>query len=415
MTTIDSATVKGTSPLPLFISVDDHVLEPADLWTSRLPAKYLDVGPRIVRQKGRFGKGRNGEQGPWFEDETGNWADVWLYEDLVKPLDRHYGAAGFDREALDWEAVTFEDLRPGCYQQAERLSDMDQNHTEVSICFPNTVPRFCGQQFAEAKDKDLALLCVQAYNDWMIDEWAAGPGKGRLIPLTLVPLWDPELARREVLRCAEKGSYAVTFSENPYALGLPSLYSGEWDLFLAACESSETTICLHIGSSSKMPTTAADAPYLVSSILLTANAAGSLLDFIFSKSLHKFPRLKLAYSETDIGWAPYLLQRMDLKWSSNGRDTEFGGDLPDLPSSYFKDRIYGCVIDDEVGMQMRSYVNNQICFETDYPHADTSWPHSEKVARTIIDACGLDDQETYDFLRGNAIRAFGLQRFGITS
>jgi hypothetical protein len=66
-------------------------------------------------------------------------------------------------------------------------------------------------------------------------------------------------------------------------------------------------------------------------------------------------------------------------------------------------------------MQMRSYVNNQICFETDYPHADTSWPHSEKVARTIIDACGLDDQETYDFLRGNAIRAFGLQRFGITS
>ena len=401
--------------LPRFISVDDHVLEPPDLWTERLPSRYVDVGPRVIREKGRLGTGKNGASGPWVPDDSGRWADIWHYESLIKPLDRHFGAAGFDLQELDWEAVTFDELRPGCYRQVDRLADMDRNHTDVSICFPNTVPRFCGQQFAEADDKELSLLCVRAYNDWMIDEWCAGLGQGRLIPMTIVPLWDPSLAADEIVRCAAKGSHAVSFSESLYMLGLPSIYSGEWEGFFAACESTETTICLHIGSSSKTPTTAPDAPHMVSSILLTSNAAGSLLDFIFSGVLHRFPGLKLAYSETDVGWMPYLIQRMDWKWSKRGRGTEFGGDLPELPSSYLKDRVYGCLIDDVVGMEMRSAVNNQICFETDYPHADTSWPDSVKVASSIIDACGLSQSETYAFLRGNAVRAFGLERFGITS
>ena len=66
---------------------------------------------------------------------------------------------------------------------------MDTNWTQASLSFPN-FPRFCGQTFLEAKDHDLALLCVQAYNDWMIDEWCA-PSGGRLVPLCIVPLWDP--------------------------------------------------------------------------------------------------------------------------------------------------------------------------------------------------------------------------------
>ena len=98
------------------------------------------------------------------------------------------------------------------------------------------------------------------YNDWMIDEWC-GPSHGRLIPLCLVPLWDPVLAAAEVRRNAARGCHAVAFTELPANLGLPSLHDADrhWDPFLAACDETRTTINMHIGSA-RAPTTSADAP-----------------------------------------------------------------------------------------------------------------------------------------------------------
>ena len=107
---------------------------------------------------------------------------------------------GFDH--LDVTPITFDEIRPGAWQQSERLVDMDANHVEASVCFPNVLPRFCGQAFLERDDKELALLCVQAYNDWMIDDWCGGDAHGKLIPMTMVPLWDVELAAAEVRRVA---------------------------------------------------------------------------------------------------------------------------------------------------------------------------------------------------------------------
>src|SRR5205085_9808505 len=131
-------------------------------------------------------------------------------------------------------AITYADMLPGCHDVKARVEDMNTGNILASLCFPS-FPRFCGQIFHEAKDKELALLCVQAYNDWMIEDWCGGPGHGRLIPLTMIPLWDAELAAAEVRRCADKGSHAVTFSENPVPLGLPSVHSGVWDPFFQAC------------------------------------------------------------------------------------------------------------------------------------------------------------------------------------
>ena len=224
--------------LPKIISVDDHVVEPPDLWTARLPAKYQDIGPRVVRDRATFSF-----TGGVFSYEKGvpdgDWCDWWLYDELVYPFPKLSAAIGFDD--LDVTPTTFDQIRPGCWIQSERLADMTANHVEASICFPNTLPRFCGQTFyeqgvkREGGDPELALLCVKAYNDWMIDEWCAGEGTGRLIPLTMIPLWDAELAAAEVRRCAALGSHAVAFSENPHPLGLPSIHSGHWDPFFTAC------------------------------------------------------------------------------------------------------------------------------------------------------------------------------------
>ena len=83
-------------------------------------------------------------------------------------------------------------MRPGCYDPIARLEDMDRAGVLASLCFP-TLPRFCGQLFYEAADRDFGFVCLQTYNDWVIDDWSqAAPG--RYIPLTLIPLWDPQLA-----------------------------------------------------------------------------------------------------------------------------------------------------------------------------------------------------------------------------
>jgi predicted TIM-barrel fold metal-dependent hydrolase len=401
------------SRIPKIISVDDHVVEPPDLWTSRLPAKWQDKAPRVERDRGVFKI-----QGGTFSFEKGapegDWGDWWIYDDLIYPFPKLSAAVGF--ENLDAEPVTFDDIRPGCWKQPERLIDMENNHVEASVCFPNVLPRFCGQAFLERADKELALLCVKAYNDWIIDEWCAGDGYGKLIPLTLIPLWDANLAADEVRRCADKGSFAVAFSENPVPLGLPSVHDKDrfWDPFFRACEETDTIINMHIGSSSRMPSTSPDAPFIVSSVLTFQNAMGSLVDYLFSGVFDRFPKMKIAYAEGQVGWMPYVLERADKLWEERS-DNAFGTSLKQPPSSYVPGRIYGCIFDDETGLANRHVIGmDQICFETDYPHADSTFPHSEDTAARICDKAGLTDDEVYKFLRGNAIHAYGLNRFGIT-
>jgi hypothetical protein len=123
------------SEFPKIISVDDHVVEPANVWVDRLPSKYLDIGPRIVRAPvkeisfvgGKFvaEKGEKGDEGPI--------ADWWLYEDLVRPLVRVDSAVGVDRADVTMRGVTYEEMRPGSYEVKPRLEDMDTNWTEAQL------------------------------------------------------------------------------------------------------------------------------------------------------------------------------------------------------------------------------------------------------------------------------------------
>ncbi len=402
--------------IPRVISVDDHVVEPPDLWTSRLSAEYQDRCPRVVRQRAKF-KFEGGVFTYERDVPDGDWCDWWLYDDLVYPFPKLSAAIGFPD--LRNEPVTFDDIRPGCWKQAERLEDMASNHVDASLCFPNVLPRFCGQAFLERQDKDLALLCVRAYNDWMIDEWCAGAGKNHLIPLTIIPLWDPALAAEEIRRCADKGSHAVAFSENPFHLGLPSMHDSSrfWDPFLAACEETDTVINMHIGSSSKMPSTSPDSPFIVSSTLTFQNAMGSMVDWILSGTFVRFPALRVAYSEGQAGWVPYVLERADKLWEERVADATFGSTLPDPPSSYVPGHIWFCMFDDEVGLRNRDIIGmDQLTFEVDYPHADSTFPHTEETATKIVQEAGLNETETRKLLRDNAIELYHLDRYwGITS
>jgi predicted TIM-barrel fold metal-dependent hydrolase len=335
-----------------------------------------------------------------------------LFDDLVTPTGLLHAPAGVPRDEQRNIPAVYEDFRDGTWDQTARLADMDLNHVDAAINYPNIFPRFAGQGFLERSDKELALMCLRIYNDWMIDDWCAGAGKGRLIPLTLVPLWDPALAAEEVRRCAAKGSYAIAFSENVAKLGQPSLYTGAWDVLWEACQETDTSVSMHIGSSSSMPTTSDDAPLATSMSMYAQNAQGSLCDWVFSGSLERFPDITIAYAESQVGWMPFQLERMDAVWRDGRGDVD---NVKTLPSEQVKGRVYGCVFDDLHGLINRDAVGtDHILWETDYPHSDGTFPHSRKIAHELFTAAGMNAQECRMVLRSNAVKAYGLDRFGVT-
>ena len=390
---------------PRIVSVDDHVVEPPHVWERWLPAKLRDKGPRIERRG--VGTMRHVGGGTYEQtfDPDGPQADCWVYEDLVYIHRRHVAAVGFDRDEMTMSPMTYDEMRPGCYDPKARVDDMELNWVEASLSFPS-FPRFCGQTFLEAKDRELAEACVYAYNDWMVDEWCGDSG-GRLIPLPIIPLWDVELAAAEVRRNASRGARAVCFSEIPAVLGLPSIHTGDWDPFFAACAETGTVVCMHIGSSSKMPATSADAPVAVAATLSFGNAMSSLTDFLFSGVLVRFPDLKLAYSEGQIGWIPYILERADDVWLEHRAWGGVRDIVPEPPSTYYYRQVFGCFFRDRHGIESLETVGvDNTTFETDYPHTDSTWPHTKKVAQELM--AGLSDDVVHKLVRGNAIRMLEL-------
>jgi predicted TIM-barrel fold metal-dependent hydrolase len=390
------------------ISVDDHVVEPPSVWSDRLPSTMRERGPRVVQDRCETIIEPSSKVARYVKGGDGPIVDWWVYEDVLRPIPQVMACAGFPPESLTLQPLPFAEMRRGCFDRDARLADMDVNRTERSLCFP-TFPRFAGQLFLEARDKTVALESVRAYNDWMIDEWC-GPSHGRLIPLCLVPLWDPVLAAAEVRRNATRGCHAVAFTELPANLGLPSLHDADrhWDPFLAACDETRTTINMHIGSGSRMPTTSADAPSGVGIALTSLNAYMAMADWLLSGVMARFANLKIAFSESQVGWMPFLLERLDHLYTKSKAWADLDPSLTDLPSSYVPGRVYGCFFDDMVGVDARHQIGiGQLVFETDYPHQDSTWPHTVDLVAKIAER--VTPAELEMLVRTNAIDMLHLE------
>jgi predicted TIM-barrel fold metal-dependent hydrolase len=373
----------------ILVSDDDHVIEPPTMFDAHIPAKYKDRAPKIK------------------EDESGS--QYWEFEGQRAQNMGLNAVAGCPPEEYGLNPLRFDQMRPGCYDINERIRDMNANGVLGSINFPTFV-HFCGQLFLRAQDKDLALNCVRAYNDWHIDEWA-GSYPDRIIPLSIMPLWDPQLMADEIRRTAAKGCHAVTFSENPEKLGLPGLHVDHWDPFFQACEETETVVCMHIGSSSSMTVTSLDAPADVSIAITPMNSFLALNDLMWTRVPRKFPKLIIALSEGGIGWIPYALERMDYTYNHHHAWTgaDFGGLLP---SDIFHRNFSTCFIDDRAGVRVRDLVGiDRVTWECDYPHSDTTWPRSpELLWESMVD---VPKEEVDKMTHLNAMRLYKFDPFKI--
>jgi predicted TIM-barrel fold metal-dependent hydrolase len=365
------------------ISVDDHVIEHPRVFTDRLPAKYAEVAPRIVKLP------------------DGN--DTWLYEGRQSGNFALNAVAGKHPREFGMDPRSYDDMLPGCYRIEDRIKDMDIEGVWAQLCFPN-FGGFAGSTFYAAQDKELAKLCVSAYNDFILDEWCAY-APDRQIPLMMVPFWDVGASVREIERTAARGAKSISFVEAPHKLGLPSYHTDHWDPIFRICEQAELPLSMHFGSGGMPQGLSPDGPFFVAIALFGLNSMAATADLLFSEVFYKFPNLKVALSEGGIGWMPYLLERMDYSWGRHKYWSSINADK--LPSELFREHIYGCFISDQSGIEQRHRIGiDNILFESDYPHSDSNWPHTRKLLADHLAAVPDDEARKIVELNARALYHF---------
>lgn len=373
----------------ILISVDDHVIEPADMFDGHVPEHLRDLMPKIVNDDG---------------------VDRWIFQDTPLGPGGLNAVVSWPKSEWDNDPVGFAEMRPGCYDVHERIKDMNANGVLAGMNFP-TFPGFAGGRLLEAagKNTQLATDVVKAYNDWHIDEWCAAY-PGRFLPVNILPIWDVEASVAEVKRLAAKGSHAVSFPETPYVLGLPSFYTDHWDPLLAACEAHDVVLCLHIGAAFQLMERPEEAPLDQRIILSPQLSSVACTDLIIGGVFNKFPNLRVAMSEGGIGWIPFLLDRMDLHVrNQTWTELEVSGLMP---SELFRRNFLGCFITNPSSLFLLERIGEEaVAWECDYPHSDSTWPDSPEILFEEFTDAGLTPEQMHKVGFENSARFFSHDTF----
>jgi predicted TIM-barrel fold metal-dependent hydrolase len=376
----------------VMVSIDDHVIEPTDMFDRHMPAKYKDQAPIYVD-----------------DDATGE--GHWEYQGQVTGMSGLGAVASWPHEEWGMDPVGFPEMRPATYDADLRVRDMDANGQLAGMCFP-TFAGFNGMSLARSTvDRDLTDAVVAAYNDWHVDELAGGH-PGRFIPLAILPVYDPKSMVTEINRLAKKGVTAVSLPETPYGVGLPAFdEDGYWDpVFAALCEH-DIAICLHIGGAFGLlnrPKTS-NADHLI--VLTPQLSAVAAADLMVGGTFLRFPTLKVALSEGGIGWIPFFLDRMD-RHMWNHRWTGLEVAKGKTPTELFRSNFLGCFITDPSSLKVRDRIGVEaVAWECDYPHSDSTWPRSPEQLWGELQDANCSDADIEAITWQSACRFFRFDPF----
>lgn len=348
------------------ISVDDHLVEPADMFDGRLPSRLQPGAPKVVRLP-------SGNQ-VW-EFDGRRFPEIGLSAVSGRVPDTVIGATE--------HPARYEDMRRGCYDIHARVEDMDLNGVWASLNFPSVITGFCGRVYSTCRDPELGLAVTRAYNDWVYEAWYS-PYPERIIPCGITWLADPQLGAQEIRRNAERGFRAVTLPERPHCIGLPSILTDYWEPILRACAETDTVVNLHVGSSGlfEVPADATRDPGHLRWTMFGILSATACTEWLWSGWPAELPDLKVVLSEGGLGWVPGMIDRLDklvdtpYNRASYMRDALSRHDL--RPSEILRRNFWFCAIDDPSTMELRHVIGvENILAECDYPHPDSTWPDTQ--------------------------------------
>jgi len=339
----------------IIASVDDHIIEPPTMFDQHLSPELRKLAPRYV----------TGDDGHAF------WN--WEYEGKTTYNVGLNAVVGRPRNEYGTEPANIEQMRPATWDARQRIDDMNVSGILTSVCFP-TFPGFDGQWFWDAKDKANAVRIISAYNDWHIDEWCA-PYPGRYIPTAILPLWDVQLAIKELQRVLKKGCRSVSFPSNPFTRGAGmTIHDERWEPFWALCDDEHVVLNCHIGTGQPAAFASGESPISAWITSLPMAIGVDAADILHLTALLRYPNLKFSLSEGGVGWIPYMLERADFVYSHHGEWVRCNWNGR-KPSEVFREHFLSCFIEDRFGCANYEAVGEDIiAYECDYPHSDCTWP-----------------------------------------
>lgn len=334
------------------IDCDTHVTEPPDVWVDRVPARFRDQVPQMVR--------------------NAEGKDVWVLDGEQFYVVGMTATAGWD-DVFPNGPATLDECHPGAYNAAARVAHMDQVGIRAQVLYPN-VAGFGSQRFLRVRDDELKVLCVQAYNDWQRDWVSVAPE--RFITVIATPFWDIDATLAEVRRGAAAGHRGILFTGEPQRFGLPMLGDRHWDPLWALAQEAGLPIHFHIGSGgaestmtpARMSAHGTAASYAYSSVSLFMGNAVQIADLLTSGVLPRFPSLNFVSVESGIGFLPFVLEAVDYSYLEGRKDRTSEWEL--MPSEYFARQVYGCFWFEHYAptRMLDAIPVDNVLFETDFPH-----------------------------------------------
>jgi predicted TIM-barrel fold metal-dependent hydrolase len=376
--------------------VDSHIIEPADLWTSRVPAKWGDLIPRVQ-----------------FDERSKE--DRWYVGSKKLFGVGAFAQAGW-REYPPSHPHNFEEAIPAALDAKERLAYMDQVGVYYQLLYPNILG-FHSHVFLNQMDHGLAADCVRAYNDWLT-EFSSADSR-RFVPMMMLPFWDVEASLVEMKRAHAMGHKGILFAAHYDKVGLPRLIDDHWEPLLSQAQEMGLSLNFHVGflnsdedlksavdQSKKMDFTRA------SSLVLLGNAA-AIAEVVLSGVCHRYPDLNIVSVENGAGWLPFLAETMDWQWLNVGAHKDYPDRL--LPSEYMWRQIYGMYWYEREAMRaVIDRLADNLMFETDFPHATSlsPGPASESLSpREVIELslAGMSEETVGKVLQHTATRLYHLE------
>src|SRR5215831_7604254 len=359
------------------LDADAHVNEPPDLWQTRVPAHLKARAPKVLRTAE---------------------GDVWSFDDgkRLRPLGLT-ATAGLSYVQFRPQGFRYEDIRPGSFDPAARLADLDADGIYAQVIYPSVT--LAGAR-TYADDRELQLACVRAYNEWLAEFCAAGGG--RLVGQTIIPttgVADAVAELRWGLDHDMKGALIAAYPNGTYDDPGPAN-----DPFWGLAEESGTPLGVHIGSFNELGL--AGGKIDMSTVSFMAGAVAAQL--VFSGVPQRFPRLAFVLVEANIGWIPTVLEQLDdmflrYRWFSGAVET-----MKEMPSRVFHRSFWATFMIDTVGIELRHRLNvDHVMWSTDFPHTGSDWPNHRVTIERLFR--GVPKTEVKKMLHGNLKALYRLE------
>jgi len=367
---------------------DSHVSEPLNLWQERLPAKYRDKAPRMLKE-------HEGKPGAW-----------WLIEEGREPHNVILGfGANKTLEELQQflKGFSYAGAHRGGWDPAQRVKDMDQDGVTGDVLYTTL-----GFRMFWIRDAGFQRACFQVYNDWLAEFCSYSPK--RLKGLGLISLYDPKQGAEDLEDCAKKGlAGGLIWASPPDEL---PFYSKVYDSFWTAAQELRMPLSLHeFAGFERIYWESTAEKRTVANAVASHEVETTFATFILSGILERFPRLKIISAELNCGWLAYFLHRMDRAFDSRGvrlQGSPFPTKLTMKPSEYFRRQLFATFIDDPYGLAHRDEIGvDNLLWSSDFPHSATFWPHSrEKIAE---DFQGIGEEDKRKILSETVAKLYGFE------